>query len=198
MRRIMDAVERVVVLTLFLLLLYRFRLSLQVNWLNIVYMVSDGLIVAMLLFRRSTDQISVNARDWLFGFIGSFASMMIYPGRLIEALVPLAAILMFGGFVIGVTATLSLNRSFGVVAANRGVKTAGAYEFVRHPMYLGYFLSQTAMLILNFSLWNVVLLSTWAVFQFLRIQAEERVLARDPAYKSYMSLVRYRLVPLIY
>jgi protein-S-isoprenylcysteine O-methyltransferase Ste14 len=198
MRRVLDALERVVVLTLYILLLYRFRLSLQANWLNIVYLVGDGLIVAMLLVRRATDQISVNARDWLFGFIGSFASMMIYPGNRIDALIPLAAFLMFGGFLIGLTATLSLNRSFGVVAANRGVKTAGAYEFVRHPMYLGYFLSQAAMLILNFSLWNVVLLSTWAVFQILRINAEEHVLIRDPAYQAYKSLVRYRLVPLVY
>lgn len=194
----MDAVERVVVLTLFVLLIYRFRLSLQDNWLNIVYMVSDGLIVTMLLCRRATDQISVNPRDWLFAFTGSFASMMIYPGRLIEALVPVAATLMFGGFLISVTATLSLNRSFGVVAANRGVKTAGAYEFVRHPMYLGYFLIQAAMLMVNFSLWNVVLLSIWAAAQFFRIHAEERMLVGDPAYQAYKALVPYRLVPLVY
>ena len=198
MRRTMDALERVVVLTLFLLLIYRFRFSMQANWLNALYIVSDGLIVTMLLFRRATDQISVNTRDWVFAFIGSFASMMIYPGSRIDALIPVAAFLMFGGFLISVTATLSLNRSFGIVAANRGVKKAGAYEFVRHPMYLGYFLSQAAMLMLNFSLWNVVLLSTWAVFQFLRIHAEERVLSRDPAYQAYQALVRYRLIPLLY
>ncbi len=31
-----------------------------------------------------------------------------------------------------------LGLSFGVVAANRGVKIGGPYSFIRHPMYAGY------------------------------------------------------------
>ena len=194
----MDALERVVVLTLFILLLYRFAASTQLHWLNIIYLIGEGLVVLMLLLRRSTDQISVAARDWLFAFIGTFASMLIIPGTRIDALGPLAVVLLLSGIAISVSAKLALNRSFGIVAANRGVKTRGAYAYVRHPMYLGYFLSQAAILIMNFSLWNAVVLSIWAIFQFLRINAEERVLGRDPAYLAHMTRVRYRLVPWIY
>ena len=35
-------------------------------------------------------------------------------------------------------AKFSLARSFGLAPANRGVKSRGAYAFLRHPMYLGY------------------------------------------------------------
>jgi protein-S-isoprenylcysteine O-methyltransferase Ste14 len=194
----MDALERVVVLTLYILLLYRFAVSAPAHWLTIVYFVGEGLVVLMLLLRRSTEQISVDARDWLFAFIGTFASMLIFPGKRIDALGPLVVILLLGGMAISVSAKVALNRSFGVVAANRGVKTRGAYRYVRHPMYLGYFMSQAAMLIMNFSSWNVVVLSVWAVFQFLRINAEERVLVRDPADLAHTARVPYRLVPGVY
>ena len=96
------------------------------------------------------------------------------------------------------SAKLSLNRSFGIVAANRGVKTGGPYAYVRHPMYLGYFLSQAAILIMNFSAWNILVLSIWATSQVLRIHAEERVLLRDPSYSAHATRVPYRLVPWIY
>jgi protein-S-isoprenylcysteine O-methyltransferase Ste14 len=198
MRRILDAVERVVVLTLFVLLLYRFLQSAQQNWMTVVYLVGEGLVVLMLLLRRSTDQISVAPRDWLLAFTGTFASMLIYPGRRLDALGPLAALLLLGGIAISVSAKLSLNRSFGIVAANRGVKTGGPYAYVRHPMYLGYFLSQAAILIMNFTAWNLLVLSIWAASQVLRIHAEERVLLRDPSYSAHASRVPYRLVPGVY
>ena len=51
MRRILDAVERVVVLTLFVLLLYRFLQSAQQTWTTVVYLVGEGLVVLMLLLR---------------------------------------------------------------------------------------------------------------------------------------------------
>jgi protein-S-isoprenylcysteine O-methyltransferase Ste14 len=35
----------------------------------------------------------------------------------------------------------------------------------------------------------------WAVIQIARIQAEERVLATDPAYCAYQRVVRHRLIP---
>jgi protein-S-isoprenylcysteine O-methyltransferase Ste14 len=198
MRRILDAVERVVVLTLNILLIYRFLQSAQLNWMTVVYLVSEGLVVLMLLLRRSTDQISVSARDWLLAFTGTLAALLIYPGRRIDALGPLAALLLLGGIAISVAAKLSLNRSFGIVAANRGVKTGGPYAYVRHPMYLGYFLSQAAFLIMNFSAWNIVVLSIWATSQVLRIHAEEGVLLRDPSYSAHATRVPYRLVPWIY
>ena len=46
MRRILDAVERVVVLTLFVLLLYRFLQSAQQTWPTVVYLVGEGLVRA--------------------------------------------------------------------------------------------------------------------------------------------------------
>src|SRR5438093_1166549 len=84
---------------------------------------------------------------------------------------------------------------FGLAAANRGVKRAGPYRLLRHPMYAGYALTQIAFLLLNPGLWNLAVYAlSWGV-QVLRIRAEERVLLEDPAYRAYAGEVRYRLLP---
>jgi len=69
---------------------------------------------------------------------------------------------------------------------------------VRHPMYLGYFFIQGGMLLLNFGVWNVVVLALWAVLQIERLRAEERMLSSDPVYRAHMKSTRYRLLPLVY
>jgi protein-S-isoprenylcysteine O-methyltransferase Ste14 len=115
-------------------------------------------------------------------------------------LIPLAAgaSLMMAGLVLNISAKIALNRSFGVTAANRGVKRAGPYRFLRHPMYLGYAATQLAFLLLNPSLWNLCAYAASWTAQILRIRAEERVLMEDPAYRAYADGVRFRLVPGLY
>ena len=88
-----------------------------------------------------------------------------------------------------------LRRSFGVVAANRGVKRSGLYAAVRHPMYLGYLVTYIGAFAVNPSSWNAVLLSVWLVFEVLRIFAEERILMQDEAYREHAAKVKFRLIP---
>ena len=99
------------------------------------------------------------------------------------------------GWVIHLTAKLTLRRSFGVVAANRGVKTSGIYALVRHPMYLGYFISHVGLVLAVPSVWNLFIYGvTWTCL-IARIKAEERVLAKEAEYQAYKAKVRYRLIP---
>jgi protein-S-isoprenylcysteine O-methyltransferase Ste14 len=105
-----------------------------------------------------------------------------------------------GGFqIIGIAwqlfAKLSLGRSFGLLPANRGVVSTGAYRFVRHPIYAGYLLSEIGFLLTNFSTRNLVTITTWMLLQVGRILLEERVLSEDEDYRAYKTKVRYRLIP---
>lgn len=86
---------------------------------------------------------------------------------------------------ISLAGLFSLNKSFGLVAANRGVKTSGMYAIVRHPIYAGYFLSFGAYLIQNMTLANAVIYTVFVAMKLLRVVAEERVLLQDPAYADY-------------
>jgi protein-S-isoprenylcysteine O-methyltransferase Ste14 len=106
--------------------------------------------------------------------------------------------LMVFGIQLQLVAKASLLRSFGLVAANRGIATRGLYRFVRHPVYVSYFITHVGFLGLNPSLWNAfVLVSCW-IFQLIRIGAEERLLGADPTYVAYCERVRWRVLPGVY
>ena len=85
-----------------------------------------------------------------------------------------------------------------VVAANRGVKTAGLYSLVRHPAYTGYFISYLGYVAESGSLRNVILLAVGTAAQLVRISEEERMLSFDDAYRGYLERVRRRLIPFVY
>ena len=106
--------------------------------------------------------------------------------------------MMSGGLAISIAAKLFLNRSFGIVAANRGVKSGGPYRLVRHPMYLGYITTQVGFLIDNFTLLNALLYAGSWTLQILRIREEEGILAKDDIYAAYSQRVRWRLLPGVY
>lgn len=107
----------------------------------------------------------------------------------------LAAGIQMAGFLIALWAKLSLRRSFGILPANRGVVASGIYQFIRHPMYCGYFVRDLGFLLPNFGWQNLlVVLLHWSL-QTGRIIREERVLVQDPVYRRYAEKVRYRVLP---
>jgi protein-S-isoprenylcysteine O-methyltransferase Ste14 len=195
-RRLLDIVEQVAVLALYTWLVIRlwpgeFSAS---NWYPVLLLLSEGMVVALLLIRRPTDRISTRGLDWLLAGGGTFIVLLVGQGGA-PLHGPLGAVLMLVGLVIHVGAKLSLFRSFGVVAANRGVKAGGFYRLVRHPMYAGYMLTHVGFMLVAPSLWNLAVYAAAWAFLVARIYAEERVLSEDPKYLELKARVRYRLLP---
>ncbi len=195
-RRLLDIVEQVAVLALYTWLVIRlwpgeFSAS---NWYPVLLLLSEGMVVALLLIRRPTDRISTRGLDWLLAGGGTFIVLLVGQGGA-PLHGPLGAVLMLVGLVIHVGAKLSLFRSFGVVAANRGVKAGGLYRLVRHPMYAGYMLTHVGFLLVAPSLWNLAVYAVAWAFLVARIYAEERVLSEDPKYLELKARVPYRLLP---
>ena len=189
-----DRAEQVVVVLLWLGLVW--RVDLSDNIYAPLLLLSESAIAFFTLIRRPTQRLSMRLGDWLLALTATSAGLLIVPGvLLVPALVPLGLALFVGGNLFQLWAKLVLRRSFGVAPANRGVKVSGPYRFVRHPMYLGYGIVHLSVLVLMFMPVNLVLyaIGWWA--QILRIEAEERVLAQDPAYADYMRQVRWRLIP---
>jgi hypothetical protein len=106
--------------------------------------------------------------------------------------------LQFVGTICAIFSLTCLGRSFGLLAGNRGVKTQGAYQIVRHPAYASYMLVQLGYVLENPSLWNIGIFAVVIVGQLTRIHQEEETLSRDPRYVRYARQVRNRLVPGIY
>lgn len=140
-------------------------------------------------------------RDWTpFAFICSvggtfyFLAVRLSPGT---QLIPEAAgaSLQLLGILWQLFAKVSLRRSFGILPANRGVVSRGAYRFVRHPMYLGYFVTDVGFLLANFGIQNVIVYGCQFALQVGRIVREERLLSDDERYRTYRGKVRFRVIP---
>jgi protein-S-isoprenylcysteine O-methyltransferase Ste14 len=157
------------------------------------------LVVATLfVVRRSPWLVSRSPLAWTAAMIGTFGMLAARPGyEPVGGLEGLYAGLQVLGAVFASVALLSLGRSFGIVAANRGIRTCGPYRYVRHPVYTGYLLAGTGYLLENPSLRNACLFTVVVVFQAIRIVEEERTLARDPAYREYRERVRSRILPYV-
>lgn len=165
----------------------------------LLYLADQLVVMVFLLLRRPSKQLSVRWSDWLFGVAGTFLpTMIVAPSG--EPVLPGTAVilLILVGLLIHVYAKMSLRRSFGVVAANRGVKMEGPYRVVRHPMYLGYMVTQIGLLAAGPTGINAAIITACWVLFLLRIRAEEAVLGEDETYRALCAQTRWRLVPGIY
>lgn len=165
------------------------------RWTSLAWIVSEGLVVFLFVVRRPSQDVSRRRRDWFAAIGGTLLFMLASPGGLL--LIPQYAglTLQITGLAVQVSAKIALGRSFGAVAANRGIVMSGPYRWVRHPMYLGYFISHVGFLLTNLTLYNAMVYIAAYSFQLYRIVAEERLLMQDDSYRAYTKHVGYRLLP---
>ena len=198
---LLDWGERTVVLALYAWLVARLLASCfeHGRYGDLLLLPSEAVVVFFMLIRRSAQSVSLNPSDWLVAFVAT-AFPKFVQSTAGQPLCPEAICggLIMAGMVIQVHAKLSLGRSMGCVPANRGLKFSGPYRFVRHPMYAGYMLSHAAFLLLNPTLWNVLLFAASNALLAPRMWMEERLLRQDPQYVRYAQMVRYRLLPFVY
>jgi protein-S-isoprenylcysteine O-methyltransferase Ste14 len=161
--------------------------------------ISECLPVLLILIRRE-GQMPMEPYPFIVAFIGTAAPLLVRPAVGGLSVIPdaLAATLVAFGLVLNISAKLALWRSFGLTAANRGVRKGGPYKLVRHPMYLGYFITQAAFLLANLSVGNMIKYFVGWSFQILRIREEEKFLMKDESYRELVQRVRFRVVPGIY
>jgi protein-S-isoprenylcysteine O-methyltransferase Ste14 len=157
----------------------------------------EGWVAALFLVRRRPSDVSSRPLAWAAATVGSFAMLLARPAP--GGLAPFwCEALQLLGVAVTLLSLGTLGRSFGIVAANRGVKTRGPYRFVRHPAYAGYFIAYLGYVLENPSPTNTFLLLLATGAQVVRIEEEERVLVRDPAYSEYRLRVPRRLIPFVY
>jgi protein-S-isoprenylcysteine O-methyltransferase Ste14 len=195
---VLDLIERVLVTALFAhfasIMLVAYSASANIGIALVT--ISELLVLFLILTRGKTDKISVNPADWMLAFAGTVAPLFATPS-LHNPVVPvqLCVGLMLMGLCLQISAKFILWRSFGIVAANRGVKIHGPYRFIRHPIYAGYVVTHIGFLLDSPSLRNAALYLAALAIQIARLKREERILMLDPAYQAYSASVRFRLLP---
>lgn len=151
------------------------------------------------LLRRPARVTSSSYLAWSATAVASFGMLAARPGgEPVAGLESLWGVLQLLGWGLAVVCISTLGRSFGLVAANRGVVTRGPYRLVRHPIYSCYVLTQAGYLLENPTTRNLVVIFGTMAFQLLRIRTEEECLVQDPEYAAYRGRVRWRLVPGVY
>jgi protein-S-isoprenylcysteine O-methyltransferase Ste14 len=197
LQRLMDLGERTFIILLFAAYVVRIAHSLPTHPSNLLAVASETLVVLFMVTRRPAAVVSTRPWDWFVAVLGTALPLLVRPGG--TPFLPQAAAvgtgLMAAGLLFSTWAKLILRRSFGLAAANRGVVRSGPYRFVRHPMYLGYIITNIGFLVVNPSAWNAGVYAVVIACHVTRILAEERVLTQDAAYAGLTTEVRWRLVP---
>jgi protein-S-isoprenylcysteine O-methyltransferase Ste14 len=153
-------------------------------------------VVVAYLVRRPARAVTRRSSDWLLAFGGTFAPVLLRPDGLHPAWgLRWGLILQFCGVCICLWSLLTLGRSFGFAAADRGLVRRGPYSVLRHPVYASYVLLQSGYLLQSLSLRNVAVVGLATACNVGRIRAEESVLAANADHASYRSRVRFRMLP---
>ncbi|MFV0444190.1 MAG: methyltransferase family protein [Planctomycetaceae bacterium] len=163
------------------------------------------LSTALILAKVSTDfvfyltrslpkGISFNLYDWVVGLAGTYAIALFQSDATGQDSL-LGQAVQVTGLALQIVAMLSLNRSIGIVPANRGIKTQGLYKFVRHPLYCSYTIAFLGYVINQPSTWNIGVYVLALALWVLRLLAEEKFLLQDQQYQEYASRVQSRMIP---
>ena len=160
------------------------------------FFVEQMWIVVAYLIRRPARTASRRLGDWLLAFGGTFAGVLFRPdGAHPQWGLTAGLAVQMIGLAICVASFLALGRSFGFVAADRGLVRRGPYAIVRHPIYASYVLLQFGYLLQSISLRNAFVMFVASGCNVGRAVAEDRVLATNKDYDAYRRRVRWRMFP---
>jgi len=167
----------------------------QVLRISFPPLVANALTMALLcfsfiLFAVRRDPVRKGDRfDAFLALVGTFTMSFLPFARYSHLGITM---LQIGGSILWLWALLHLGRSFGLGPADRGLKTHGPYNFIRHPIYAGELLVSLGAVLAVANLDAVIVLGIWWLFQVLRIIKEEKVLG---GYDEYCRRVRWRILP---
>lgn len=166
------------------------------DWSCLMFAVSESLVATLFLIRSAPQRVSTDPSDWAIALGAMAAPFLFTPSG--DGWLPAARLLILISTTIQVAGLLTLNRSFGLVAAHREIKTRGLYGVVRHPLYASYLLSYSGYLLVNTSAFNLLVATLASTLLLCRLLREERFLARDPRYVEYMQQVKFRVIPRLF
>ncbi len=163
----------------------------------LLIVITETIVAVLLLVRRDPDETRHTWQTWITTRGGTFAPLLLRPTDVSEDVL-IGQVLQIAGTLVQIGALAALNRSLGLLPAHRGIKSAGLYRFVRHPLYTAYILTFTGYLISNLTIYNTIILVAGTAFMVMRIRLEEDLLRQYPLYVSYADKTRWRLIPSVW
>ncbi|ELS02141.1 putative protein-S-isoprenylcysteine methyltransferase [Xenococcus sp. PCC 7305] len=166
---------------------FYFPSQLIVN--NLVHITYLAIASSILLLARKPKRQYSQSTPILISLLGSFLPylLLIAPvSELPQIPIIVPVLFVFVGGLISLIGLLSLRKSFSITPEVRGFVVSGIYSFIRHPMYLGGFVSVAGILLSSLSIFSLVVYLVWLVIQIWRAGLEEQLLLKEyPEYQKY-------------
>ena len=172
--------------------------SVHLDIPSVLWLADMLIIISTTLFRKAPVRVTPNPWFWALAFVATYWGFLTWgvqnEGR------PVAPAYIFNtiailGTAIELWGRFSLGRNIGFVPAQRDIVVHGAYRFVRHPIYTGFFIGLVADCMAYCSPRNL-LINGFCVFWFvIKSLVEESFLKNDPAYAAYLRRVRWHWFP---
>ena len=165
-------------------------LPTQIILNNLIYIVYLTIASSILLIANEPRRKYSRTRPKFISLLATFLpyTLIFFPvpaSLRVPIFIPL--LLVFLGVTISTIALLSLRQSFSITPEVRGFVVSGLYSLVRHPMYLGSFISVAGFVLLKLSIFSVIFYVIWFIIQCRRARFEEQLLIEEyPDYEIYL------------
>jgi protein-S-isoprenylcysteine O-methyltransferase Ste14 len=167
-------------------------------WSSVPIIIQELLMVILFLTRRPSWTLARQPLHWAVAVTCTLSPMLLRPTPVAGSLSWIGQYVLPAGLLLSSAALLSLGRSIGVVPANRGIKTGGAYRLVRHPIYAAYMVTFVGYIMCWPTLRNWLVIVVTSILFAVRAVQEESLLAHEPEYREYSRRVRWRLLPFVF
>jgi protein-S-isoprenylcysteine O-methyltransferase Ste14 len=149
------------------------------------------LMVSLLLIRKESRSSAPSRRATVAAYVGTFTPFLLMlngeSALASGALTAVSILVITLGLGFSVYSLGWLGRSFGVVPQARDLVRSGPYRFVRHPLYVGEFVSFAGAVMAVITPFSALVFVFFVFVQTYRATQEEKVLrAVFPEYESYM------------
>src|SRR5262249_32304130 len=139
----------------------------------IASVLNTAILVITMVIRRPPKRVTPNPWYWLLAFVASY--WLVFIVFFLQKGAPLVSnwvtdVLGILGLLVVVWARLSLGRNIGLVPAQRELVHAGAYAYMRHPVYTGFLITNIAFVLRAYSQLNALLLGV-GVFWFIPVKS---------------------------
>lgn len=198
MNQLWEIAANILVATIFFLFAWSFAKAFVATPRVSIFLlvIKETLDAIFFLCRKLPKQVTSRWLSWSIAIGGTITPLLFRPSGTAEYLA--ANVLQTVCLCLQIAAMMSLNRSFGIVPANRGIKRSGMYRVVRHPLYSCYTVTLVGFVINNASINNMLLLLLTTIFQVARIFREEELLSLDADYRQYAEETKWKMIPFVF